>query len=130
MAQQSIDPSRRQGCIRPPLPSALLEEIEPLLTGGRWIPRCIVEEILAKHRIQLPTAGEGLRLAESDLGAFLCTPAPETPLEAPDEALAASDGELAKGTVIRQAVREWRESHGWPVKKSGPKGPRHIEDDP
>jgi len=107
-----------------------LEELGPLLTGGRWIPRCIVEEVLTKHRIQLPTAGEGLGLAESDLGAFVCIPTPETPLEAPDEVLAASDGELAKGTVIRQAVSEWRKQHGWPSKKSGPKGPRHDKPKP
>lgn len=130
MEQSHIDPARRQGVHRPPLPPTLVTELEPLLSSGNWVPRSIVEEIGKRYHVQFSSLGEGLRLAESDLGAFVCTPAPETPLEAPDEALAASGEILGTRTIIHKAVSEWRESHGWPSKRPGPKGPRHDKPKP
>src|SRR5690606_8161392 len=77
-----------------------------LLAGGAWVPRSWFVSKTRHFSHQLPTFGEVLGLAESDLGAFICLPTDSTPEIAPDEALAA--GGLSKHNAVIEAVRAWR----------------------
>jgi hypothetical protein len=103
----------------PGLPKGLEKRIRSLLAGGRWHPRCLIENELKKYGVTLATAGNALCLAESDYGGWLCIPTLRTPLEAPDEALAAS-GDVSPRCVVMQTLKTWRLEHGSPAAKRGP----------
>lgn len=86
---------------------AALAAARDLLDGGCWVPRSWFVGKMRGFGHQLPTLGEVLGLAESDLGAFICLPTDSTPEVAPDEALVASG--VPKRSAPMLAIRAWHE---------------------